>query len=224
MTPMKWLERLVRGAWFYWISKWGVNLFGRIFYGLRVEGAEKVPREGGLVIASNHFSAWDPPLLGTSIPREVHFMAKKELFERHWSRLLMVGLRAFPVDRKGSDIGAVKGAIQRLKKGLVVAIFVQGTRNKGDVDPLDGASFLALRVGVPLQPTAIWRQGRSFRVRFGDPIESVGRDREAMRKMTQELTAQLGALLPPESGLRSTVPESGGNPISLQTSEEEEAG
>ena len=201
MTPMKWLERLVRGAWFYWISKWGVNLFGRIFHGLRVEGAAKVPREGGLVIASNHFSAWDPPLLGASIPREVHFMAKKELFERHWSRLLMVGLRAFPVDRKGSDIGAVKDAMRRLKKGLVVAIFVQGTRNKGDVDPLDGASFLALRVGVPLQPTAIWRQGRSFRVRFGDPIESVGRDREAMRKVTQELTARLDALLPPESGL-----------------------
>ena len=220
MTPMKWLERLVRGAWFYWISKWGVNLFGRIFYGLHVEGAEKVPREGGLVIASNHFSAWDPPLLGTSIPREVHFMAKKELFERHWLRLLMVGLRAFPVDRKGNDIGAVKGAMRRLKKGLVVAIFVQGTRNKGDVDPLDGASFLALRVGVPLQPTAIWRQGRSFRVRFGDPIKSVGRDREAMRKVTQELTAQLDALLPPESSLQSTVPENGVDPISLQTREE----
>ena len=194
---MRLLDRLVRGKWFYVLAVVLFRAFTRLFYGLRVEDAHKVPKDGrGLVVACNHLSSWDPPVVGVSVPREIHFMAKKELFESSGGALLMHGLRAFPVDRAANDIGAIKEALRQLRKGLAIGIFAQGTRNSGDKEALDGAAYLAQRAGVPLQPAAVWRQGRAFRVRFGDPILPGGRTREDARRMTHELMERVNAMLP----------------------------
>ncbi len=196
------LDRLVRGKWFYVLAVVLFRAFTRLFYGLRVEDAHKVPRDGrGLVVACNHFSSWDPPVMGVSVPREIHFMAKKELFESAGGALLMHGLRAFPVDRDANDIGAVKDALRQLRDGLAIGIFAQGTRNSGDKEALDGAAYLAQRAGVPLQPAAVWREGRAFHVRFGDPIEAGGRKREDARRMTRELMGRVNAMLPSRTPL-----------------------
>jgi 1-acyl-sn-glycerol-3-phosphate acyltransferase len=200
---MKLLERLVQGKWFYWANKWLGFQFGRCFYDLQVLGSEKIPREGGLVITCNHISTWDPPFLAGPVPREIHFMAKKELFEGRWSRLLMLGLRAFPVDRREIDIGAIKEALRRLNAGLAVGIFAQGTRNSGDAQPFDGAAFLATRAGVPLQPAAIWRRGRRYGIRFGDPIRPTHGNRKALTEVTRELMRRVDMLLPTEMRLQS---------------------
>ena len=195
---MRFLERLVQMAWFYYFAKWSFYLFARTVYGLRVHGIENVPmdRSRGLVVASNHISAWDPPMLGCTMPREVNYMAKKELFEDRWSRLLMLGLRAFPVDRQSNDIGAIKNAMRRLSRGVAVGIFAQGTRNVGDAAAFDGAAFLAQRADVPLIPAAIWREGRRFHVRYGIPFEVEGRSREQIRATTAELMRRVNTLLP----------------------------
>ncbi len=191
------LDRLVRGKWFYVLAVVAFRAFTRLFFGLRIEDAHKVPQgERGLVVACNHFSAWDPPVVGVSVPREIHFMAKKELFESAGGALLMHGLRAFPVDRGGNDVGAIKDALRQLRSGLAVGIFAQGTRNEGDKEALDGAAYLAQRAGVPLQPAAVWREGRGFHVRFGDAIEPSGRTREDARAMTRELMLRVNAMLP----------------------------
>jgi 1-acyl-sn-glycerol-3-phosphate acyltransferase len=108
----------------------------------------------------------------------------------------MHGLRAFPVDRAANDIGAIKEALRQLRGGLAIGIFAQGTRNSGDKEALDGAAYLAQRAGVPLQPAAVWRQGRAFHVRFGNPIEPDGRNREDARRMTRELMERVNAMLP----------------------------
>jgi len=191
------LDRLVRRKWFYVLAVTLFRMFTRLVYGLRVTDADKVPQDGrGLVIACNHLSAWDPPVVGVSVPREIHFMAKKELFASGWGALLMHGLRAFPVDRSVNDIGAIKDALRQLRAGLAVGIFAQGTRNTGDKEALDGAAYLAQRAGVPLQPAAVWRDGRRFHVRFADPIEPEGKTREQARAMTLELMRRVNALLP----------------------------
>lgn len=195
-TIMRWLERLVQQKWFFYLSKWGFYLFVRSVYGLTLEGVENLPREGGLVVASNHVSAWDPPVLGSSIPREINYMAKKELFEHRWLRLLVLGLRAFPVDRSGTDIGAIKEALRRLRQGKAIGIFAQGTRNLGDAEAFDGAAFLAQRAGVPLMPAAIWREGRRFHVRYGVPLHPTGKSRAEIRAATAELMLRVNALLP----------------------------
>jgi len=194
---IRWLDRLVSRKWFYVLAVVLFRSFTRLVYGLRVEDSHKVPKDGrGLVIACNHFSAWDPPVVGVSVPREIHFMAKKELFASPGSMLLMHGLRAFPVDRSINDIGAVKDALRRLQTGVAIGIFAQGTRNSGDKEALDGAAYLAQRSGVPLQPAAVWREGRRFHVRFGDPIEPRGRTRELARAATRELMRRVNSMLP----------------------------
>jgi 1-acyl-sn-glycerol-3-phosphate acyltransferase len=196
------LDRLVRGKWFYVLAVVSFRALTRLVYGLRVEDAHKVPRDGrGLVVACNHLSAWDPPVVGVSVPREIHFMAKKELFESAGSALLMHGLRAFPVDRAANDIGAIKAALRQLRGGMAIGIFAQGTRNSGDKEALDGAAYLAQRAGVPLQPAAVWREGRTFHVRFGDPIESVGGKRDDTRRLTRELMQRVDAMLPSRTPL-----------------------
>jgi len=193
---MDFLSRLTQGKWFLWLGRTSFLGWAKLAYGLKVEGAHLVPREGGLVIAANHFSSLDPPVLGVSIPRETHFMAKKELFEKPVMRALALGLRAFPVDRERSDLGAIKHSLRLLKDGLAVGIFAQGTRNAGDKEALDGAAYLASRAKVPLQPAAIWREGRRFRVRFGEPLIPEGSSREEISALTEELMRQINALLP----------------------------
>jgi 1-acyl-sn-glycerol-3-phosphate acyltransferase len=193
---METITRLMQRAWFFWLGRTAFLVYAKLAYGITVKGAELVPRKGGLVVASNHFSSLDPPVMGVSVPREVNYMAKKELFENRYLRALVLGLRAFPVDRSRSDLGAIKHAMKRLREGVAIGIFAQGTRNTGDVAALDGAAFLSLRAGVPLQPAAIWREGRRFHVRFGEPIEPAGRNREEIRALTKELMERINGLLP----------------------------
>lgn len=174
-------------------------MYAKLFLDLRIEGQEKVPREGGLVVVSNHFSSLDPPVMGVSIPREANYMAKKELFDerKKWFRLLILSLRAYPVDREGNATGAIKDSIRRVKdKKVAIGIFIQGTRNQGDAEALDGAAFIAQRAGVPIQPAAIWREGRKFRVRFGDPIMPEGKSREEVSRLTGQLMDTIRQLLP----------------------------
>lgn len=192
-------DRILSGKWFYHLAVFAFRSFVRLVYGLRVSGAEHVPppSAGGAVVACNHISSFDPPVLGVSVPREIHFMAKRELFESLFSRMLMLGLRAFPVDRERSDMGAIKEALRLLRSGIAVGIFIQGTRNRGDAEARGGAAFLAQRAAVPLVPAAVWREGRAFRIRFGEPIMPAGKGREAMAALTDELVARIAALLPP---------------------------
>jgi 1-acyl-sn-glycerol-3-phosphate acyltransferase len=182
---------------FYALAVILVRWYVGLAYGLRVTGQEHVPRVGGCVVGVNHISAWDPPVLGIATPREIHVMAKKELFASWWLRRVLRGLRVFPVDRGANDIGAVKEALRRLQRGHAIGIFFEGTRNPaGDAAPHLGAAYLAQRAGVPLVPAAIWREGRAFRVAFGTPLSAEGRSREAMDEMTEGLVVAVRALMP----------------------------
>ncbi len=194
--PPSFLERLFSPVWFMPTAIWVVRVFATLFYGLRVSGLEHVPQGVGLVVACNHESSWDPPIVGVSINRKLEFMAKKELFQKPFSRAIMRGLRAFPVDREGQDIGAIKEALRRLKAGRAIGIFVQGTRNSGDAGGLDGAAYLAQRADVPLLPAALWREGRSFRVAFGPAIVAHGKTRDDAKALTSEVMVEIRALLP----------------------------
>jgi 1-acyl-sn-glycerol-3-phosphate acyltransferase len=182
---------------FYAFAVVVVRLVLGLGYGLRVTGQEHVPRAGGCVIGVNHISAWDPPVLGVATPREIHVMAKKELFRTWFMRRLLRGLRVFPVDRESNDIGAIKEALRRLQRGHAVGIFFEGTRNpSGTAAAHQGAAYLAQRAAVPLVPAAIWREGRSFHVRFGPALPEHGRSREEMAQATERLVLAVRALIP----------------------------
>ena len=198
-----------RRLWFYYLASYLVRNYARLFRRLKVEGLELVPlsETQGLIVASNHASSFDPPLIGSLVPREIHFMAKRELFETQPLRWVCEHLMAFPIDRNKGDTKGIKEALRFLKSGLAVGIFPQGTRNAGDAAALDGAAFLAQRAGVPLQPVAIWNEGGRLRVRFGRPFYPKDKSKAEMRALTKTLMTQIQALLPPTAGAPDTSPE-----------------
>ena len=169
---------------FYDFAKVVVTAIVRTTFRFRVVGAEKVPRDGGLIVAANHLSNFDPPILGIALPRPVSYMAKKELFAMPVLKQLIPRLNAFPVDRQAGGTAALRAALRMLKEGRCVGIFPEGGRNvTGTNEEKAGAAFLAAASGAPVVPAAIvgTRKLRPFgrvSVVFGDPI-TVKRERQS---------------------------------------------
>ena len=169
---------------FYAFAKVVVTAIVRATFRFRVVGADKVPRDGGLIVAANHLSNFDPPILGIALPRPVSYMAKKELFAMPVVKQLIPRLNAFPVDREAGGTAALRAALRMLKEGRCVGIFPEGGRNlTGTNEEKAGAAFLAAASGVPVVPAAIvgTRKLRPFgrvSVVFGDPM-TVKRERQS---------------------------------------------
>ncbi|HLQ33298.1 MAG TPA: lysophospholipid acyltransferase family protein [Chloroflexota bacterium] len=160
----------------------------------RLEGKERVPREGPLIVASNHLHLADPPLLGGVLPRYVRFMAKQEAFKFPFGLIFAPAYGAFPVRRNQMDRQALRRAERILSEGGVVGMFPEGHRShgKGLLPAFDGAALLARRSGAPILPVGIagteavfntkprWpitvRIGEPFRVRTGCPLSEATRD------------------------------------------------
>ncbi len=151
-------------------------------YRLEVRGLERLPAEGGFVLAANHVSSFDPWPLGMPLwpKRQLHFMAKVELFKPVLGQLLRA-TGAFPVRRGERDLESIRTAVEICRRGGVVAMFPEGTRrSKGlrkrfEHRPRTGSARIALEAGVPLVPAAVKgtdrlsRLGR-LRVAYGEPV------------------------------------------------------
>ena len=173
---------------------------------LNVEGTENIPKDGPLVIASNHLSLLDPPVIGVAATRKVHFMAKQELFVPILGDIYKA-LGAFPVRRCGADRAAIKHGIDILKDNKVLAIFPEGTRSKtgklGKAEP--GALMMASKAMATIVPCCVMgtdyrRQGRIWpkvTVRFGKPIyfpADAVVNKEFLHEMTENLMQHIAAL------------------------------
>ena len=164
----------------------------------RVYGRENVPKEGGFIICANHMNAIDPLFLCTQIPmkRKVHFLAKKELFAKKFTKWFFSHMQAIPVDRGAADLSAIRSALKSIKDGYGVGIFPQGTRSKTNerMPMLTGVSMIALRADCPIIPCFIDGPYGAFKrvnVYFGKPIdrEAFGKraDRDTMEAMTKAI-------------------------------------
>lgn len=185
----------------------------------RVEGLEHIPRTGGAIFAGNHLSVADELFLGAVVPRHIAFWAKSEYFDGTGvkgllNRKLMEGLGAIKVERAGgrAALTAFDAAIPALKGGDLVAVYPEGTRSPDGrlYRGRTGAARLAVAAGVPIVPVGMVGTDRvqpigqpypmPFRgkvtVRFGRPIETVGRadDRTALRALTDEVMSAIQAL------------------------------
>ena len=165
--------------------------------GLYVRGAERVPRQGAVLLVSNHASMLDPVAIGVATPRRVLFMTKAELFRIGILRWLLDGVDCFPVKRGSADRSAFKQAIQRLSEGRCLCIFPEGTRSPDGklLAPEPGAATLGMRMGVKVVPVYVKgsfemlgvnrppTRGR-IDVIFGDPFTfEKGIDRELAGQM-----------------------------------------
>jgi 1-acyl-sn-glycerol-3-phosphate acyltransferase len=182
----------------------------KLLFGMQVVGSEVVPRTGGLLVASNHISELDPPIVGMAIPRTVFFMAKAELFRTRFGSFWLGKLGAFPVVRQQVDRDALRRAEKLVRAGGAVAIFPEGTRSTdGSMLPAKGGiGLLAIRCGVPILPVRVSGTDRPLKatlgrppveVRFGAPIpveriRSVERENgfRAIASLVMEAVACLG--------------------------------
>lgn len=140
--------------------------FVRLLYPLRVEGREKLlGHDVGLVLCSNHPSAWDPVLicvaLGGRFP--IRVMAKRELMKIPVLGFLLRKIGVFGVDRSNSDVAAVKTAIRTIRDKQNLLIFPEGTRSSGEgvTRPKGGVAMIAIRTGAMLAPVYIDEIGRA---------------------------------------------------------------
>ena len=143
----------------------------KLYKPLLYSGEENMPLNGAFIVASNHINALDPlPIMLAAYPRrEIHYMAKAELFKNFAaSRLLKVG-GAFPVKRGIGSRGALNYACMLLRAGRAVGIFPEGTRFPGGApqEPRTGVAKLAYETGAPVLPCAIYSPGRGA---FGEPV------------------------------------------------------
>ena len=167
----------------YAIVRFVVVPFMRLFWGLRITNAERIPAEGAAIITPNHKSFYDSFFLAPATKRHLRFMGKSELFEGAFGKTF-VRLGAFPVRRGESDAEALETARVILEQGGLLSLFPEGTRVRDPEAlgvPKRGAVRLALESGAPLIPAAITGTERLFagplprpttvRVSFGDPVE-----------------------------------------------------
>jgi 1-acyl-sn-glycerol-3-phosphate acyltransferase len=144
-------------------------------YRFEVIGTEHFPKEGGVLLCANHIHALDPPVVGMTAPRTVHFMAKEELFKVPILGPILPKVNAFPVKRGMSDREALRSALKILKGGEVMGLFPEGTRSTDGVlkKGLSGAGFFALRGEADVVPCAIigpYKTFRKVKVVYGKPI------------------------------------------------------
>lgn len=220
-----------------WATKLVLVPFFRIYFREEGTGAERVPRSGPVLLASNHRSFIDPFVIGALVRRPVYYVAKRELFERRWQGWLLGALGAFPIDRGRGDEDAMATAKAILQRGDCVLIFPEGTRVRpGPLGaPRRGVGRLALETGAEVVPVAVtgtedirsgWRiRPRKVRVRFGRPLR-FGPVRDAAPAHAAGATGRiwecvalqwewLGGVVPPRPALPSR--RTGSEPLGATT-------
>lgn len=151
----------------------------------QVVGTENIPPKGEFIIACNHITAIDPVFVAESCPLTVHFMAKNSLFKKGFSRRLLTTMNAFPVDRAGVDMKAIRYAQALLDRHHVLGIFPEGTRSKTGKPQRakGGVALIAAQTKTDILPVCIYFSEKPhFRsrltIRYGEviPFESLGLD------------------------------------------------
>ncbi len=196
------------GNLFYRFMALTIRLILYINGELSVKGKDNIPAEGGVIIASNHLSYLDPPLLGAVLPRRATFMARKGLFAMPvlgW----FIKHYAIPVDREKTQPSTIKEAVKRLKNGEAIVMFPEGRRSEtGEL--LEGKRGVGMVAGlskVPIIPTLIigsnkvlpvdakWLRRARISVIFGKPIvPPEGRGDTVYENTSQKIMYEIGEL------------------------------
>ncbi|MEM0982537.1 MAG: lysophospholipid acyltransferase family protein [Planctomycetota bacterium] len=143
--------------WFFACCRWLCFVVLKFGFGLRTKNIERVPAEGSILLASNHQSFIDPPILGCRIKsRQTDFVARKSLF-KGFGAWLLPKIHAFPIDDSVNDTAAIKETIARLKMGRAVVIFPEGSRTEdGAMTPYKrGIALILKRAKCPVMPVAV---------------------------------------------------------------------
>lgn len=186
----------------YTFAKTVLRILYAIMFRLEAVGRENIPREGGVLLCSNHISNFDPPTVGIMIHRQVRFMAKSELFDIPVFGKVIRAVGAFPVKRGGVSKESIKTSLNILRDGEVLGIFPSGSRhNDGGIGKKGAASF-ALRSGATVIPAAIignYKLFRKMKVVYGAPVdlEEFKDDQagDALERATEKIMSKINEMV-----------------------------
>jgi long-chain acyl-CoA synthetase len=202
----------------FWSALWFVMsrfgaLVARVFFRLRVEGIEKLPKSGPYIICPNHQSFMDPPLVVGILPYPIYkrlfSVGTSEIFGSKLAGMLARSFRLYPVDPDANLVPAMRVGAAGLRRGDVLLLYPEGERSIDGVPKAfkRGAAILATHLKVPIYPMAMdgfyeaWPRGKKFiqrlaplRVRVGDPVmppEHANSLDEAYARLTAEVRARV---------------------------------
>ncbi|MBR4727296.1 MAG: 1-acyl-sn-glycerol-3-phosphate acyltransferase [Clostridia bacterium] len=184
------------------------RLVTRCAWKVNYVGQENIPEEGGLILACNHLHAMDPLVVAMGMPhRQLHFMAKKELYDNWIINKLFTIVNAFPIVRGSGDKTAFNYAVRVVKEGYVLGIFPEGTRSKtGEPGTAkSGVALIAKEAQADILPVCVYsgdnlKKHTKYTVHFGKviPYASLGLEGEVgkteIKNAAQEIMAQIRAL------------------------------
>ena len=177
-------NRPKRKTWLYLVGQIILWWYFHLVFRMKVIGAENVPKEGPVLLCSNHLAKRDPVLLGLSQRRQVFYMAKEELFQNKFLGGMFRMLGAFPVKRGSGGSDALEDAYALLAQNGVVGVFIEGHRSRDGklLKPKTGAALLAYETKAPVVPVCITagdgRQPGMFKrtmIRFGMQLRRASR-------------------------------------------------
>ena len=199
-------------SWIYWLGRLLSASILKCFFDVEVVNAEKRIEDGGAIIAVNHASFLDPPLVGISYANPLHFLARSTLFEGLGASILPK-CNAVPVDRDNADLKSMKTILRTLKQGHRVVMFPEGTRSEdGELqEGKAGVGMLIAKSKVRVQPVRILNShkalprkggigwGQAMKVVIGDPMvltpeELKGKSREAYQAISDRVMGEIAKL------------------------------
>lgn len=153
------------------------RLVYQMFFRGDVAGLENLPRKGGYIVAVNHASLLDPPIVGIFLQNQVSFFARKTLWKPGIAAWWLDAVGTIPVDRDGgTSLDAIKRVLRSLSHDRAVIVFPEGTRSQdGELQgPRPGVGFIACKAQVPVVPARIFGSfeayGRSGALQLGSPV------------------------------------------------------
>lgn len=180
-----------------------VSIFFHIKYKINLINEENIPdMKGGYIIACNHQSYADPPLMAAIIRGKFSFMAKEELFKNPVFAWLIRRCGAFPVSRGSGDDTPINTALEVIKKGRIFVIFPEGTRSKdGTIGRVkSGIALIASEANAPVLPVCVrYKNKKEIDVNIGklipaDEVHIDEEDRKSMRKVSNRIHEELVGL------------------------------
>lgn len=200
-----------------YLAAWtGFRLMYATYFRWRVYHPERVPLSGPVILASNHLSFLDPPLVGSGVPRPINYLARKTLFRFPGIGALLRSWNAVPVDRDGGSASGLKEILDRLKRGGAIIMFPEGTRSlTGELQPArSGIGLAIIKSAAPVVPVRVFgtfeAYGKGVKVprphrvvvKYGLPMdfaklraEAKGCSKDRLKEIYQETATELMAAI-----------------------------
>jgi 1-acyl-sn-glycerol-3-phosphate acyltransferase len=207
----------------YFVSWCGFRALYKFYFGWRVYNPERVPLEGPVILASNHASFLDPPLVGAGVRRDINYLARESLFRFPVSGWILRHWNSVPVDREGGGARGLKAILDRLLQGGAIILFPEGTRTRdGKLQPArSGIGLTVIKSNAPVVPVRVFGTFEAYgvhvrfpkpsrvAVKYGKPMHFEGlrseaktcskkRLKEIYQQIADELMAAIAKLQPCE--------------------------